>query len=152
MQLQEPKARESLLTPTMRRSSSRTSLATTETAVTSASPSTPGPTASSTQPSLQISTSSSEKSLPAAPSELLSPLPLITKANAALLERQTFAIDNAKDEDEDEDDTFSIGGDDDDQVMDEVDAFLEAHDSGLTAADQELAKGTFLRSSDKRCV
>ena len=84
-------------------------------------------------------------------------------ANAALLERQTFAIDNARDsddEEEEEDDTFGIGGDDDDQVMDEVDAFLEAHDSGLTAADQELAKGKgfffmytfrYLQSLFRRC-
>ena len=60
------------------------------------------------------------------------------------MERATFAIDDAKDEDEDDegDDTFGIGGDDD-EVMDEVDAFLEAHDSGLSAADQELAKGVY---------
>ena len=64
----------------------------------------------------------------------------VTAANAALLERPTFAIDDAKDEEEEEDETFGIGGDDD-EVMDEVDAFLEAHDSGLSAADQELAKG-----------
>ena len=58
------------------------------------------------------------------------------------MERPAFAIDDAKDEDDDdgeEDGNFGIGGDDD--VMDEVDAFLEAHDSGLSAADQELAKG-----------
>ena len=73
----------------------------------------------------------------------MSPLSHVTAANAALLERPTFAIDDAKDEEEDdEDDTFGIGGDDD-EVMDEVDAFLEAHDSGLSAADQELAKGEF---------
>ena len=143
MQLQEPKARESLLTPSMRRSASHTSLATTETAVTSSSTTVSGPTASSTAPILSTLpyTTNIEKSLPIAPSEPLSPLPQITKANAALLERQTFAIDDAKDEDEEEDETFGIGGDDDDEVMDEVDAFLEAHDSGLTAADQELAKG-----------
>ena len=83
----------------------------------------------------------SSKSLPPEP---LSPLPQITAANAAIMERATFAIDDAKDEDEDDegDDTFGIGGDDD-EVMDEVDAFLEAHDSGLSAADQELAKGVY---------
>ena len=39
------------------------------------------------------------------------------------MERTAFAIDNARDEDDlgDEEDTaFGIGGDDDDQVMDEV--------------------------------
>lgn len=136
MQLQEPKARESLLTPSMRRSSSRTSLgSTTETPQ------------SSSQPQLS-SSSSASSSLPAPassesiPSDPLSPLPQITAANAALMERATFAIDTAKDEDDasDEEEAFGIGGDDD-EVMDEVDAFLEAHDSGLSAADQELAKG-----------
>ncbi|KAI5121866.1 hypothetical protein M0805_001074 [Coniferiporia weirii] len=131
MQLQEPKQRESLLTPSMRRSASRSSLATTETAVTSA-----GLPASVSSPS---SLTTSGKTLPVPPTEL-SPLSHVTAANAALLERTAFAIDDAKDEEEEEDDTFGIGGDDDDQVMDEVDAFLEAHDSGLTAADQELAK------------
>ena len=47
--------------------------------------------------------------------------------------------DAEDDDDGEEDGNFGIGGDDD--VMDEVDAFLEAHDSGLSAADQELAKG-----------
>ena len=44
-----------------------------------------------------------------------------------------------EDEDEDEDEV-----NEDDQVLDEVDAFLEAHDSGLTEADREVAKRTFL--------
>ncbi|EJD07449.1 TBC-domain-containing protein [Fomitiporia mediterranea MF3/22] len=134
-QLQEPKARESLLTPSVRRSTSRSSLTTTETATTS----TLAPSSSS---SLDIN-----KEVPPPPSsststELLSPLPHITAANAALMERPAFAIDDAKDEDDDDeegDENFGIGGDDD-EVMDEVDAFLEAHDSGLSAADQELAK------------
>ncbi len=52
--------------------------------------------------------------------------------------RQAFAIDEAKDEDED--DVYAIGEDDD--VMDEVDAFLEAHDSGLTDTQRAEAKGT----------
>lgn len=55
------------------------------------------------------------------------------------MERQTFAIDAAKDDDEEEDSMYAIGGDDD--VMDEVDAFLEAHDSGLTDAQKAEAQG-----------
>ena len=140
MQLQEPKARESLLTPSMRRSSSRTSLnSTNDSAQTSSQTQLPS---SSSAPSSLTASTPSMKSLPPDP---MSPLPQITAANAALMERATFAIDDAKDEGEEdeEDETFGIGGDDD-EVMDEVDAFLEAHDSGLSAADQELAKGVSL--------
>ena len=63
------------------------------------------------------------------------PTPLIP--GAMILDRRTFAIDQARDEDEDE--MYAIGGDDD--VMDEVDAFLEAHDSGLTDAQKAEAQG-----------
>ncbi|KAH8116325.1 TBC-domain-containing protein [Phellopilus nigrolimitatus] len=133
MQLQEPKARESLLTPSMRRSASRSSLTTSDTAITS-----PAMSSSASAPSVLGAV---DILPPAVSSDPLSPLPHISAANAALMDRPAFAIDNAKDDDEEEDDTFGIGGDDDDQVMDEVDAFLEAHDSGLTPADQELAKG-----------
>ena len=59
---------------------------------------------------------------------------------AALMERTPFAIDDAKD-DEDETDDETDEEDEDDGVMDEVDAFLEAHDSGLTEAERELAQG-----------
>jgi len=138
MQLQEPKARESLLTPTMRRSPSKSSLTTIETSGTekSASTSSQSLAPSTTASSLDIL----DKTLPATPS-LPSPLPHVSFANAALMERTAFAIDSVKDEEEEEEDaTFGIGGDDDDQMMDEVDAFLEAHDSGLSAADQALAK------------
>ena len=140
MQLQEPKARESLLTPAMRRSASKASLATTDTAIATIASS-----SSLTLPSA-LTGVDTEKTLPVPPTPNtadlpLSPLPHVSVANAALMERQTFAIDTAQD-DEEEDNTFGIGDDDDDQVMDEVDAFLEAHDNGLSAADQELAKGT----------
>jgi len=73
-----------------------------------------------------------------------SPLPIVKAANAALMtmDRTPFAIDDAKDEDDDDDDSdteeyFESG---DDAVMDEVDAFLEAHDSGLTEDQKEVAK------------
>lgn len=51
----------------------------------------------------------------------LSPVPaaMIQAANAALMERPAFAIDDAGDDDLDDLDD-DIGGDDDDQVMDEV--------------------------------
>jgi len=63
----------------------------------------------------------------------------LSAAAAALMERTPFAIDDAGDDDDDDLEDHE-GPEDDDQVMDEVDAFLEAHDSGLTPADQELAK------------
>ncbi|KAG6331013.1 hypothetical protein ID866_8074 [Astraeus odoratus] len=67
----------------------------------------------------------------------------VSAVNAAFMERTPFAIDDAGDSDEDDSDLDLVhGGDDDDQVMDEVDAFLEANDSGLSEADKEVAKGT----------
>ena len=59
---------------------------------------------------------------------------------AVLMERTPFAIDDAKDDD-DEDSDLDDSEVEDDGVMDEVDAFLEAHDTGLTDAERELAKG-----------
>ena len=57
------------------------------------------------------------------------------------MERTPFAIDDAKDDEDESDDESDV---EDDGVMDEVDAFLEAHDSGLTEAERELAKGKSL--------
>lgn len=127
--LEEPKARESLLTPSMRKSPSKSSL--------SGSASSPAPSPPST---LSVNIPSEEqKSLPAVPeSGSLSAMPMIQVVNAALMERTPFAIDDAKDDDDDDDDDFG-DGDNDDQVLDEVDAFLEAHDSGLTEEDKEVA-------------
>lgn len=73
------------------------------------------------------------------------------------MERTPFAIDDVKDDEEDDED-FLGDNDHDDEVMDEViyfptchitshanglqvDAFLEAHDSGLTDADKAVANG-----------
>ncbi|KAH0836499.1 hypothetical protein J3R83DRAFT_8136 [Lanmaoa asiatica] len=71
-------------------------------------------------------------------SSVFSPLPHVKAVNAAFMERTPFAIDDAGDDDDS--DLDMVHGEDDDQVMDEVDAFLEAHDSGLTDADKEAAK------------
>lgn len=122
--LEEPKARESLLTPSMRHSSSKASLESSESSSTLV--------ASSSTPSVDITSATADS--------VFSPMPMVQAANAALMERTAFAIDDAKDDDDDEDfdgdDTLDGG----DNVMDEVDAFLEAHDSGLTDADKEVAK------------
>lgn len=82
----------------------------------------------------------------------ISPMAKATAAAAAVLERKAFAIDEAKD-DEDIDKLLGdgAGGEDDEGVLDEVDAFLQEHDSsatGLTDADKKAAKGALLRSLD----
>ncbi|SJL17798.1 related to MDR1-Mac1p interacting protein [Armillaria ostoyae] len=123
--LEEPKARESLLTPSMRHSSSKASLKSSESTSTLA-------TSSST---LSVDTTSIT-----AKNSVFSPMPMVQAANAALMERTAFAIDDAKDDDDEDDDFGDDTLDGGDNVMDEVDAFLEAHDSGLTDADKEVAK------------
>jgi hypothetical protein len=143
--LAEPKTQESIVSPSVKKSASTTSLGTTATSGTAES------TAHTTGSSTQVSSSSDAKSSSSQAASLITPTPtsphptmsLVEAANAALMERTAFAIDDAKDED-DEDDLVGEdegAGGEDDQVLDEVDAFLEAHDSGLTEADQETAKG-----------
>ncbi|KAF7317640.1 hypothetical protein MKEN_00851500 [Mycena kentingensis (nom. inval.)] len=129
--LEEPKARESLLTPSMRRSASKQSLSadSVKTTVTSSS---------STLSVNTVATPSSSSKAPG-PASSYSPHPMLQAANIALMERTPFAIDDAKDDDEDSESELDAG-ENDDRVMDEVDAFLEAHDSGLTEADKEVAK------------
>ncbi|KAH7885777.1 rab-GTPase-TBC domain-containing protein [Phlebopus sp. FC_14] len=122
--LEEPKARESLLpasdTDTLATSSSST---------------------------LTIDANATRDHVPA--SATFSPMPHVQAVNAAFMERTPFAIDDAGDDDDDSD-LDMVHGEDDDQVMDEVDAFLEAHDSGLTDADKEVAKG--MHASEGRCA
>jgi len=129
--LQEPKARESLLTPTVRRSASKSSLSAAERST--LAPSSASTLTVTTADTLDVPLETSQFS--AMP---MSAMPIVKAANAALMERTPFAIDDAKDDDDSEDESEEGGNDD--QVLDEVDAFLEAHDSGLTDADQEVAK------------
>ncbi|KAG7093407.1 hypothetical protein E1B28_007089 [Marasmius oreades] len=131
--LEEPKARESLLTPAMRHSTSKSSL---KTEISSASL---HPSSSST---LGVDTPAAS---PVAPpkskghAEELNALPIVQAVNAALMTRTAFTIDDTNhDEDDYEDD--GEAGEHDDEVMDEVDAFLEENDSGLTDADKDIAK------------
>jgi len=124
--LEEPKARESLLIPSMRRSPSKSSISVTESTLSV-------PTTTSSTSTLNVDAPTKSVT-----SSEFSPLPMVQAANAALMERTPFAIDDATGDDEDSDEG-SERGEDDDQVMDEVDAFLEAHDSGLTDADKEVA-------------
>jgi len=132
--LEEPKARESLLTPSMRKSPSKASL----TGSTTTSTATLAPSSSSSSMlTVDVTKGMPAKDLPSIPASATFS-PMVQAVNARLMERTPFAIDDAKD-DEDESDDELDGGDNDDQVMDEVDAFLEAHDSGLTDADKEVA-------------
>lgn len=152
--LEEPKARESLLTPSMRHSASQASLDAQETE------SSIGTSSAASISTLSIVSTTPPKSghltvdprTPLTPASAMhsefSPLPIVKAANAALMamERTPFAIDDAKDEDEDEEEDLDSDEDfegEDDAVMDEVDAFLEAHDSGLTEDQKEVAKGSW---------
>ncbi|KAF9266678.1 TBC-domain-containing protein [Marasmius fiardii PR-910] len=126
--LEEPKARESLLTPAMRHSVSKSSL---KTEISSASL---HPSSSST-----LSVDTTVPPVPPKAKEELSAMPIVQAVNAALMTRTAFTIDDAKDDEDDYEDDVEAG-EHDDEVMDEVDAFLEAHDSGLTDADKDIAK------------
>lgn len=144
---EEPRARESLLSPVPSKSIFGS----------------PSGGSSTLTPSISSSTLTIEPPLPPLPhddqpapestplsaalsSAGLATMPHLQAVNVAFLERTPFAIDDAGDEDGDDDDDDSEldrvhGGDeDDDQVMDEVDAFLEANDSGLSEADKQVAR------------
>ena len=113
--MEEPRARESLLTPTLRRTLSKTSLAESSTTT----------LATSTSPTVDTILEPSKR-LPDVPEMAsLSSMPMIHAMNAAaaLMERTPFAIDDAKDDDEGDEDELNIS-DNDDQVMDEVGSFL----------------------------
>lgn len=146
--LEEPKARESLLTPTMRRSASKASL--TLTSPTDSVPAASG--AASAEETLSPSSGrDGGASVPSSASSEFAPVPSMFQAAAnaaALMERTPFAIDDAKDEEDETDDETDV---EDDGVLDEVDAFLEAHDSGLTEAERELAQGAFCYAVGSGC-
>lgn len=109
--LEEPKARESLLTPTMRRSASKASLKSADSEATAVMP----PSSVSAPANLNV-----PKADDAVSPVAFSPMPTMFEAAAtaaAYMERTPFAIDDAKDDDEDSEDEIE-GGEDD--VMDEV--------------------------------
>ena len=124
--LEEPRARESLLTPTLRRTMSKASLAESSTTTLG--------TAGTTSTLTVDTTLDETKGLPPAPpaplpnvpeSASLSSMPMIHAMNAAaaLMERTPFAIDDAKDDDDEDEDELGLS-DNDDQVMDEVSFFF----------------------------
>jgi hypothetical protein len=118
--LEEPKGRESLLTPTMRRRASKSSLFGTDSNTTLTTP--------SSRSTLTVDMSPDKLSLPLETTPFsalpLSAMPVVKAANAALMERTPFAIDDAKDDDDDSEDQSDEGGDD--QVLDEVCDMLTA--------------------------
>lgn len=122
--LEEPTARESLISPSAKTTFSGSSLGTVA--------------GSGSSPTLALDASSIQDNGTSSAS-VFSPMPHLKAVNAAFMERTPFAIDDAGDDDDDSD-LDMVHGEDDDQVLDEVDAFLEAHDSGLTEADKEVAK------------
>ncbi|KAI6014140.1 hypothetical protein PISMIDRAFT_112171 [Pisolithus microcarpus 441] len=146
---EEPRARESLLSPVPSKSPFGSPSGGSSTLVPSISSSTL--TIEPPLPPLPHDDQSPPQSTP--PSAALSSAGLATMShlqavNVAFLERTPFAIDDAGDEDGDDDDDDDDseldkvhGEDEDDQVMDEVDAFLEANDSGLSEADKQVARG-----------
>lgn len=158
--LEEPKARESLLTPSMRRSASRTSLnaqeiepptLNTSSAALASTPSVDQITPPKITKSSHLTVGPQSPLTPASGMHSeFSPLPIVKAANTALMimERTPFAIDDAKDEDDDDDlNSDEDFESEDDAVMDEVDAFLEAHDPGLTEDQKEVAKGSWFFTS-----
>ncbi|CAE6473441.1 unnamed protein product [Rhizoctonia solani] len=140
--LQEPKARESLLTTPMREkqlkgspSMSNISVAEkpsetlSELASLSIAPSTSSPAALAI-PASPVVVPPKDETIPSSPNPL-NPLALVN-------ERPKFAIDEAKEEEEDLDDLDAVAAED--GLLDEVDAFLEEHDAGLSAAEKDAAK------------
>jgi hypothetical protein len=80
----------------------------------------------------------------------VSPLAKAEAAAQAVMERKTFAVDEAKD-DEELDAILggsSATGEDEEGLLDAVDAFLNEHDvraqTGLSEADRQAAKGAFV--------
>ncbi|KAI0321588.1 rab-GTPase-TBC domain-containing protein [Amylostereum chailletii] len=136
--IEEPRARESLLTPAMRRSASRSSLSAAEALAIVTSPSSPSHPSANSSTHLEPQPPTPIEKSPTGTHMEFGALTMVQAANAALMERTPFAIDDAKDEDEDSDVDSEVA--EDDGVLDEVDAFLEAHDSGLSDADKALAK------------
>nr|ASF90223.1 hypothetical protein SPAR02025 [Bartheletia paradoxa] len=145
LSLQEPRTRESILSPAQRSRKSPTT-ATDPSILSSPSVITATPT--------HIEASAPSVLPPPFPSAAmrsdLSPLinlvpDSLRAASEALNKRQTFAIDataSDDEEDEDEDDEYEeVGGQDDEAIMDEVERFLnEQDDEGVTGEEGQVAK------------
>ena len=123
--VEEPRARESLLMPSMRRSSSKSSLSPSTTSTVVASESTISIPSSGAK-ALSVDTQGTSDVDGAAQLSPMPPMALVEAANAALMERTPFAIDDAKDDEDDEDEEEE--NEEDDGVMDEVCQLLSCDD------------------------
>ncbi|KAH9975804.1 rab-GTPase-TBC domain-containing protein [Lactifluus volemus] len=151
--IEDTRPRESLLTSPMRHSTSKSSLRSNSTTAENTSRLAAETKSQSSQSSGSSSVTAVASTATAATTLLpdaekspiyptspagFDPLAQATNAANALMERTPFAIDDAGDDDDDEDDEGESGQDD---VLDEVDAFLEENDdTGVTDADREVAK------------
>jgi hypothetical protein len=158
--IEDTRPRESLLTPGMRHSSSKSSLKAADS--TSPTAETSSLASAATSATLITTATDAEKSAlsPTSPAGI-DPLAQATNLVAnAFLERTPFAIDDAGDDDDDDYDDDDEEEEEED-VLDEVrfffflvcvariaecicpqvDAFLDAHETGVTDADREVAKG-----------
>ncbi|KAG8706436.1 hypothetical protein FRC08_001075, partial [Ceratobasidium sp. 394] len=148
--LQEPKARESLLTASMREKQVTGSPATVHVATPPTQSETlsdlasltisPAPLAPATEPSTLVVPTISVQPMLKSDGEkdnMPPPSPSPLDPLALVQERQKFAIDEAQGE---EDDLDELEGELEDGLLDEVDAFLEEHDAGLSEAENSAAK------------
>jgi hypothetical protein len=140
--LEEPKVREPLIPSTLRSQSSSTILAASSTtSLSTTSTATPEKTAVSPKPATKVLPSVPESpTSPPVDKTLATIAPLVDIANAAMMQRPAFVIDEAKGDESDSDLDSEEEEEDDEAVMDEVDAFLEEHDSGLTASEKKTAQ------------
>lgn len=135
--MEDTQPRESLLTPSMRHSSSKASLRSGTTPSSSSGTLATSPSTTSTgSKSLQVGVDMDAKPLPAVKG---GPRPPDTAAfnriqavSHSLMDRTPFAIDDAKDGDEDSDEDSDDDVEPDDQVMDEVCALLDCVLTELT--------------------
>jgi len=120
---EEPKARESLLMPSMRKSPSKASLSSTMAGpgsnVSSTTNKKPAPPTLLTVDVDAELSRSGNVNLEVPESAIGGLTPMVQAVNARLMERTPFAIDDAGDEDDDSEDEDGEGQDDN-QVMDEV--------------------------------
>jgi len=138
--LQEPKARESLLTASMREKQLTGSSSSSSVNVTTQPSETLAELASLTiTPSIRspVALAVPTTGLAPASGDPVPPSPSPLNPLALVSERTAFAIDEAKEEEEDLEDFDDIA---EDGLLDEVDAFLEEHDAGLSAAENTAAK------------
>ncbi|KAG8744610.1 hypothetical protein FRC10_009835 [Ceratobasidium sp. 414] len=160
--LQEPKARESLLTASMREKQITGSPSTVHVATPPAQSETlselasltivPTPSAPATGPSTLVVPTVSVPPMSKPDGEkdnMPPPSPGPLDPLALVQERQKFAIDEAKGE---EDDLDELEDELEDGLLDEVDAFLEEHDAGLSEAENSAAKGTHSVLSRKKII